>query len=100
MLKGYTNECLYKNLGNHNSNNDYKQRITMQRLNENDGNYQALIRDFNTENNKDDEEREYLFIEKKSINDILKKSRVNQFFFGGLTVIGLYVVFKLIKRTK
>tara|TARA_B100000900_G_scaffold306541_1_gene265179 strand:- start:283 stop:582 length:300 start_codon:yes stop_codon:yes gene_type:complete len=99
MIKGYTNECLYKNLGNHNSKdiNDYKERITMQKLK--DGNYQALIRNFDKEDN-DDDEREYLLIEKKSINDILKKSRVNQFFFGGLTVIGLYVVFKLIKKTK
>tara|TARA_B100000902_G_C26696401_1_gene614972 strand:- start:98 stop:397 length:300 start_codon:yes stop_codon:yes gene_type:complete len=99
MIKGYSNECLYKNLGNHNSKdiNDYKERITMQKLK--DGNYQALIRNFDKEDN-DDDEREYLLIEKKSINDILKKSRVNQFFFGGLTVIGLYVVFKLIKKTK
>ena len=99
MIKGYTNECLYKNLGNHNSKdiNDYTERITMQKLK--DGNYQALIRNFDKEDN-DDDEREYLLIEKKSINDILKKSRVNQFFFGGLTVIGLYVVFKLIKKTK
>jgi hypothetical protein len=98
MIKGYRNECLYKNLGNHNSKdiNDYKERITMQKLK--DGNYQALIRNFDKEDN--DDEREYLLIEKKSINDILKKSRVNQFFFGGLTVIGLYVVFKLIKKTK
>jgi len=98
MIKGYTNECLYKNLGNHNSKdiNDYKERITMQKLK--DGNYQALIRNFDKED--DNDEREYLLVEKKSINDILKKSRVNQFFFGGLTVIGLFVVFKLIKKTK
>lgn len=97
MIKGYSENSIYKNLGNQHfkENSDYRERITMQSLN--NGNYQALIRSFDKE---DDDAIEYALIERKSINDVLKKSKVNQLFFGGLTVIGLYIVFQMIKKTK
>ena len=104
MIKGYYNNTLFNNLGNQNFNNinfDNEKTITMKRCG--DGNYQALIRDFDEPD--DNEEIEVvqlknINIDSDNVNDLLKESKVNQFFFGGLTVIGLYVVFQLIRKTK
>ena len=57
-------------------------------------------------NEEDENEDEYedeaneVLKNRVSINDVLKDSSINQFFFGGITVIGLYVVFQLIKKSK
>ena len=104
MIKGYyNNNTLFNNLGNQNFNNinfDNEKTITMKKCN--DGNYQALIRDFDEPDDK--EEIEVVQLKNinadSNINDILKESKINQYFFGGLTVIGLYVVFQLIRKTK
>lgn len=104
MLRGHNYNTLFNNLGNQkfkNINVDNQKTITMQKGN--NGNYEALIRDFNN----DPEEKEELVQFKNinvdanvdNLNNLLKESKVNQFFFGGLTVIGLYVVFQLIRKT-
>ena len=65
MIKGYYNNTLFNNLGNQNFNNinfDNEKTITMKKCG--DGNYQALIRDFD----EPDDNEEIEVVQLKNIN--------------------------------
>jgi len=104
MLKGHNYNSLFNNLGNQKFKNisfDNEKTITMKKSS--DGNYQALIRDFDETDDKEEIEvvqLENINADSHNLNDILKESKINQLFFGGLTVIGLYVVFQIIRKTR
>lgn len=74
----------------------HKERITMEELNS-DGRYQALVKDFD---NNMKEPLEYYIKKRASVNDILVDNKINQIFLGGVTVIGLFVLYRLLQRSK
>jgi len=105
MSTGYNNGSAFDNLGIKeyqldNEVDTYVEGITFETVN--NGNYQSLIRDFDNEEdeNEDEDEANEVLKNRVSINDVLKNSSINQFFFGGITVIGLIIVFQLIKKSK
>ena len=62
-------------------------------------NYQALVEDItNGDNIKNTVE--YEMISKKSLNDFVKDNLVNQMYLGSITIIGLYVLYQILKREK
>ena len=109
MSTGYNNGTAFDNLGIKeyqldNEVDTYVDGITFEPVN--NGNYQSLLlnsvkEEYENENEDEDEaEANEVLKNRVSINDVLKDSSINQFFFGGITVIGLYVVFQLIKKSK
>ena len=64
---------------------------------DNNGNYQALVKDFD---NNMKEPIEYYVKKRSSINDLLVDNKINQMFLGGVTVIGLFVLYRLLQKSK
>ncbi len=102
---GYNNGSAFDNLGIKeyqldNEVDTYVEGITFETVN--NGNYQSLLLNSVKEEdeNEDEDEANEVLKNRVSINDVLKDSSINQFFFGGITIIGLYVVFQLIKKSK
>lgn len=65
-------------------------------INNNNNKYQAMIPDIDDEKNKNT--IEYKVINKNRLDDFLKNNTINQLYLGGLSVLGLYVLFQFIKR--
>lgn len=105
-MKGFSNDIFnLDNLGSSKSllnsvsqeDKEIKNKIILSQLENN--NYQALIEDFtNGDNIKNTVE--YEMISKKSLNDFLKDNLVNQMYLGSITIIGLYVLYQILKREK
>ena len=110
MSTGYNNGTAFDNLGikEYQLDNDidtHIEGITFEPVN--NGNYQSLILNRNEDEDEDEDEDKdkemdeaEVLKNRVNINDILKTSSINQFFFGGVTVIGLFIVFQLIKKSK
>jgi len=109
MLTGYNIGNAFDNLGIKQYQLDKEidthiEGITFETVN--NGNYQSLIlnqiedKDKDKDEEEEEEDKEEVLENRVSINDILKTSSINQFFFGGVTVIGLFIVFQLIKKSK
>lgn len=73
-----------------------KERIVMEEI-DNNGVYQALVKDFD---NNMEEPLEYYVKKRTSMNDLLVDNKINQIFLGGVTVIGLFVLYRLLQRSK
>ena len=105
-MKGFNNDIFnLDNLGSSKSlfnsiSEEDKQKsnkIILSQLENN--NYQALVEDItNGDNIKNTVE--YEMISKKSLNDFLKNNLVNQMYLGSITIIGLYVLYQILKREK
>jgi hypothetical protein len=110
MSTGYNIENIFDNLGikEYVLDNDidtHIEGITFEPVN--NGNYQSLILNRKEDKDEDDDEddedemhKAEVLKNRVNINDILKTSSITQFFFGGVTVIGLFIVFQLIKKSK
>lgn len=73
-----------------------RERIVMEEL-DNNGAYQALIKDYD---NSMKEPLEYYIKKRGSMNDMLEDNKINQIFLGGVTVIGLFVLYRLLQKSK
>ncbi len=103
MSTGYNNGSAFDNLGIKkyqldNEVDTYVEGITFETVN--NGNYQSLLLNSDEDEDEDEYNTNEVLKNRVSINDVLKDSSINQFFFGGITIIGLYVVFQLIKKSK
>lgn len=78
------------------NNTLHKETIVMEEI-DNNGNYQALVKDFD---NNMKEPIEYYVKKRSSINDLLVDNKINQMFLGGVTVIGLFVLYRLLQKSK
>tara|TARA_B100000424_G_C22734324_1_gene397949 strand:- start:304 stop:609 length:306 start_codon:yes stop_codon:yes gene_type:complete len=74
----------------------YKERIVLQKTDK-DGNMEALVKEYD---NNMEKPLEYYVKKRNNLNDILVDNTVNQLFAGGVTVLGLYVLWNLLKRSK
>tara|TARA_B100000282_G_C31551333_1_gene407633 strand:+ start:232 stop:600 length:369 start_codon:yes stop_codon:yes gene_type:complete len=73
-----------------------KENIILNKTN-NNNNFQAFI-----ESDKDDEDMkgtvEYEVINKPRLDDMLKGNVVNKMYLGGITILGLFVLYQFVKR--
>tara|TARA_B100000927_G_scaffold286178_1_gene277293 strand:- start:282 stop:587 length:306 start_codon:yes stop_codon:yes gene_type:complete len=99
-IKGFSKHTFSSDLTNPDSKyknkSVHKERIIMEELN-NDGTYQALVKDFD---NNMKEPLEYYVKKRGSMNDLLVDNKINQMFLGGVTVIGLFVLYRLLQKSK
>ena len=106
IMKGFSDDIFnLDNLGSSKSlfnsisqeDKEKSNKIILSQLENN--NYQALVEDItNGDNIKNTVE--YEMISKKSLNDFVKDNLVNQMYLGSITIIGLYVLYQILKREK
>lgn len=66
-------------------------------LNQGDNGYDALIDD-KKRSSEIKRSVEYELISKPRLDDMLKGNTINSLYLGGITVLGLYVLFQFVKR--
>ena len=95
FTQGFSNQTFNNMNLNYNNFNANKIIETIS-INNNNDNYEAMISHIDDEKNKNTVE--YEIINEPKLDDILKNNTINQLYLGGLSVLGLYVLFQYIKR--